>query len=77
MCIRDRCMKLTKANGGHSIAVYAKRKRQTSLELLTANRVDFVAEANYSQGSELEKIVFSIIDSAAANEALIKLKSKK
>ncbi len=71
------CMKLTKANGGHSIAVYAKRKKQTSVELLTANRVDFVAEANYSQGGELEKIVFSIIDEVIAHENLMKLKSKK
>lgn len=69
-------MKLTKANGGHSIAVYSKRNKKVSNDLLNANRVDFVAEANYTKGKDLEKIVFAIIDNVISTENLFHIKSK-
>ena len=51
-------MALIKKEGGHSIAVYEKsQKKQVRIckELLNANRVDFIAQANYGKGSELFK----------------------
>ncbi|MBF0595389.1 MAG: haloacid dehalogenase-like hydrolase, partial [Candidatus Omnitrophica bacterium] len=49
-------MTLTKKSGGHSIAVYRPRHQKglaTCKRLLTANRVDFIAHADYRKTSEL------------------------
>ena len=59
-------MKLTKLNGGHSIAVWQEDER-ISNEMLLEGRVDFAVKADYSQGSEMEKTVFAIIDQIAAS----------
>lgn len=56
------CMKLVKANGGHSIAVYGKNNRKKVEELLVDGRVDFLAPADYGAGKELEILVKRIID---------------
>lgn len=56
------CMKLVKANGGQSIAVYDPEKGKTAAtSLLQANRVNFIVPADYSQGSDIETIVHAII----------------
>ncbi len=55
------CMKLVKTNMGHSIAVFRKHKKETAEQLLAANRVDFIAEANYCEGGKLDEIVKTII----------------
>lgn len=55
------CMKLVKANGGHSIAVYQEGKRSRVDELLVHGRVDFLALADYSETSELSTTVRKII----------------
>ncbi len=59
------CMKLVRANGGHSIAVYQENKEKVN-ELILQGRVDYVLKADYEKNSELEKAVFAIIDQAAA-----------
>ena len=59
-------MKLTKLNGGHSIAVWQENE-WVSNEMLLEGRVDFVVKADYSQGSEMEKTVFAVIDQIAAS----------
>ncbi|MFB0919397.1 MAG: haloacid dehalogenase-like hydrolase, partial [Oscillospiraceae bacterium] len=59
------CMKLVRSNGGHSIAVYQDNKEAVN-NLLLQGRVDYVLKADYSQGGELEKAVFAVIDQAAA-----------
>ena len=51
-------MALIKKEGGHSIAVYQKKLNdqvKICQELSNANRVDFIAEADYRKGSELYK----------------------
>lgn len=56
------CMKLVKANGGQSIAVYDQEKGKTAAEgLKKADRVNFVAPADYAEGSDIETIVKAII----------------
>lgn len=56
------CMKLVKANGGQSIAVYNHEKGKDEAEnLKKANRVNFVTVADYSYGSDIEEIVKSIM----------------
>lgn len=59
-------MKLTKLNGGHSIAVW-QEDEQISNEMLLEGRVDFAVKADYSRGSDMEKMVFAIIDQIAAS----------
>lgn len=63
------CMKLVKTNGGQSIAVYNPDKSiKTVQELLNDGRVNFAVPADYSQNSEIELIVKSIIKKIKAVE---------
>ncbi|MEL7656558.1 MAG: haloacid dehalogenase-like hydrolase [Bacillota bacterium] len=70
------CMKLVKVNGGYSIAVYKKGKKSKVEDLLRHGRVDFLAIADYSEGSELDCIVRDMICKMALVDSL-KRKSKK
>ena len=55
------CMKLVKVNGGHSIAVYQDGGKEKVNELLKAERVDFLTQADYSENSELDLTVKDMI----------------
>jgi 2-hydroxy-3-keto-5-methylthiopentenyl-1-phosphate phosphatase len=59
-------MALAKKNGGHTIAVYNPKKKpsiKTCVQLLQANRVDFIAPADYTRGSKLSERVELLLDS--------------
>ncbi len=62
------CMKLVKTNGGKSIAVYTQKEKVESL--LSDQRVDFIAPADYLAGGELETLVKAIIAHMACGDAL-------
>lgn len=64
------CMKLVKANGGFSIAVHPRRQRQKVTELLEHGRVDYLALADYSEGSDLDTTVREMIRQIAATDIL-------
>ena len=66
------CMKLTKVNGGHSIAVWQESPREVD-EMLLEGRADFVVKADYSEGSDMEKTVFAVADTIAAQARAAKL----
>lgn len=66
------CMKLTKVNGGHSIAVYSGDRREAD-GMLLHGRVDYAVKADYSEGGELERAVFGVIDQVAATAKAVKL----
>lgn len=51
------CMQLVKQNGGFSIAVYKRGEKEKVIPLVKDGRVNFICKADYSQGSEIEKIV--------------------
>ena len=72
------CMKLVKVNGGHSVAVYSDED-DSARDIMNQGRVDYLARADYSEGSKLEKTIFSILDLVKANHTTtqIKLQSKK
>lgn len=55
------CMKLVKVNGGYSIAVYKKGEKSKVDDLLKDNRVDFLTIADYSENSELDRLVCDMI----------------
>jgi len=69
------CMKLTKVNGGHSIVVYQKDKKESE-RLISENRVNFAFKADYRKDLPLEKAVKSVINNIAATETLKKLERR-
>ncbi len=58
-------MKIVRANGGHSIAVY-QDDRDSVNGLIIHGRVDYVLRADYSEGREMEQAVFALIDKSKA-----------
>ncbi len=64
------CMKLVKVNHGHSIAVHPPRARAKVEPLLADNRVDFIAQADYSAGKELEALIAQILRKLAIDNQL-------
>jgi 2-hydroxy-3-keto-5-methylthiopentenyl-1-phosphate phosphatase len=64
------CMKLVKANGGYSIAVYQKGKKRKVEDLIQHMRVDFIIPADYSEGSDLDTTVRDIICKMAMVDSL-------
>ena len=74
-------MKMIKYQGGNAIAVYnpkirAKKNRlspkQICEDLIKQNRADYIAPANYSEGSNLDKIIKLIIDKISVEAELKK-----
>ncbi|MBO4228856.1 MAG: haloacid dehalogenase-like hydrolase [Clostridia bacterium] len=66
------CMKLVNVNGGHSIGVYDPivRDKGKVRQMLTDGRIRYYAPADYTEGSELDLLLRTIIDKTAAAEAL-------
>ena len=54
------CMTVIRKNGGYAIAVYkpySSGGRKICKELLKAERVDFIAQADYKSGTELDRLI--------------------
>lgn len=69
------CMKLVNTYGGHSIGVYnADQKDKAKVfKMMGDDRIKYFAPADYSDGSELDRLVKAIIDRTDSNERLEKL----
>ncbi len=76
-------MKMIKYQGGKAVAVYnpklrskkgRKSPKQICEELIAQNRADYIAPANYQEGSELDKILKLIIDKYTAEIELVRFK---
>ena len=65
------CMKLVKTHGGQSIAVYDARHEHTAASLLEAERVNFIAPADYGEGSGIERLVKAILRKVQAEAELL------
>ena len=66
------CRKTVRSNGGYAIAVYDKKKKKPAARLFNERRVDFLCEADYSEGSLRDKIAKLIIDKVAPMYSLVK-----
>lgn len=66
------CMKLVLGNGGTAIAVYDKNKRPAK-KLFDDGRVNFMCEADYSEGSKLDMIAKLLIDKIAPMDLLYRM----
>lgn len=59
------CMTVIKKNDGQAIAVYRSDRtpgKRTCKELLNADRVDFIAQADYRRGSKLDSLIKLLLD---------------
>ena len=59
------CMTLVKHNEGTSIAIYPEKESDKVKSLYTDGRCNFICKADYSSGSDLEKVIKLIIDKVA------------
>ncbi|WP_029232343.1 HAD family hydrolase [Butyrivibrio sp. VCB2006] len=66
------CMRLVNAYGGHSIGVYNSETGDKTkvYKMMQEDRIKYFAPADYTDGSELDKLVKIIIDRTQANEKL-------
>ena len=64
------CMKLVKVHGGYSIAVHKPGERVKVESLIRDGRVDFITEADYTEGSEMDETVKRIIRGMAVRDCL-------
>ncbi|MBQ7994255.1 MAG: haloacid dehalogenase-like hydrolase [Solobacterium sp.] len=67
------CMRLVKEYGGQSIAVYNKASEKavnTAKKLIKDGRANFMVQADYSENSDMEKLMKRIIDHMSADSAL-------
>ena len=74
------CMKIVKMFGGNCIAVYQdenEKQKKTAHQLLKQDRVNFICRADYSVGSEIYKVVTTIINKVKAEDDFAKLQKKK
>lgn len=70
------CMRLVKNFGGHSIAVYnpeEEGQRSHLNDLIRDNRVNHVCPADYSEGSEIDVVVKTIIQKIELDHRLSEL----
>ena len=67
------CMKLVNSHSGHSIGVYNSetRDRRKVYKMMEDKRIKYFAPADYTDNSELDKLVKAIIDQTASNEKLM------
>ena len=70
------CMKMMKAYGGYSIAVYQKKDAKVE-DLLQRGRVDYIYPADYSENSGLDVTVKNIIRKMAVSETLYREYSRQ
>ncbi|MDL2321127.1 haloacid dehalogenase-like hydrolase [Desulfosarcina sp. OttesenSCG-928-B08] len=69
------CMRLVKAQGGHSIAVYSPNKKGAKAkaeQLHKEGRASLIAPADYSVDSAMDKAVKAVVDIISANYRLAK-----
>ena len=59
------CMKLVKQSGGHSIALYQPGKEHKTAPLLQHERVDWMFEADYTEGSQLDSTMKLLLQNLA------------
>ncbi len=64
------CMKLVKQSGGHSIGLYPPGVKQQAQPLLKHDRVDWIFEADYRKGSDLDTAMRDLLEKLAYDNLL-------
>lgn len=71
------CMKLTKENGGVSIAVYTNKNYNTAKKLLNDGRINYLVSADYRENTEIDAIIKKTIKSMAIKTELVNITYKQ
>lgn len=71
------CMTLVREKGGTSISVYTDETKTISDNLVRDDRVNYACKADYSAGSELDKLLKLMIDSISLREKLFKKENNR
>ncbi len=72
------CMTFVKKQGGISIAIYPKGKKDKVVDLLLDNRVNYICSADYQEGSDLDSLVKLILqDINISYKLMVKQKHQK
>jgi len=64
------CMKLTKENGGVSVAVYTDNNYKTAKKLLKDGRINYMVKADYREGTKIDEIIKKTIERMAIDTEL-------
>ena len=64
------CMKLTKEGGGYSIAVYTDKNYKDAKDLYDDERINFLVDADYRDGSKMDLVIKKVIQEMAINSEL-------
>lgn len=64
------CMKLTKDGGGVSIAVYTDKSKKIAKDLYDDDRINYLAKADYTDGSKIDMYVKKSIEVMATRSIL-------
>ena len=64
------CMKLVRQSGGHSIALYHPEEKHKVQPLLKHERVDWIFEADFSEGGALDDAVHTLISQLGCKNKL-------
>ena len=69
------CMKLVNSHGGHSIGVYNPQTcdKTKVYQMMEDKRIGYFAEADYSKGKALDRLIQAIIDKTERYEKLEKI----
>ena len=71
------CMKMMRAYGGQAIAVYQASNRQGVEKLLADGRVDFIFQADYREGMELDRTVRDILRKMTITDRLLEVNNRQ
>ena len=71
------CMKITKEGGGVSIAVYTDKTKEVAKSLQDDGRINYMARADYTEGSKMDELVKKTIDAMAINNELDKISNEE
>ena len=63
-------MRMTRETGGYAIAVYQNNDKKIVNDLLIDNRIDFYAKANYTENSEIDKLIKNILSEISIKSKL-------
>jgi hypothetical protein len=63
-------MKLVNSYNGYSVGVYDPKTgdKRRVLKLLEENRIGYYAPADYTEGSEIDRLIKGVIDKAAEKQ---------
>jgi len=54
-------MRMTRETGGYAIAVYQNNDKKIAKSLISENRIDFYAKADYQENSEMDNLIKDIL----------------